>query len=87
MEANESYSEFISHGNMDLEILGESYSEPIKKTQELEFYTKVSVIDTASGQPVYKNGTQMSYYFVKENDLPTLKLLVQGIKNDETKLP
>ena len=72
------YSEFVTEHGMDLEVKGEVFSEPIKRMTHSseEFYTRVTVINVDTKVPVN------AVYFKKENDEDTLKLLVNGIKNE-----
>ena len=79
-EATETYSEFVTHKNMDLEILGESFDEPIRTTADHQIFTQVSIIDTLSGQLIFNGGSPLRYNYVKQNDLETLKLLVKEVK-------
>lgn len=81
------YAEYLSHNGMDIEVLGETFAEPIKKTQSMDFYTRVSIIDVSTGDVVYKDGTPLRYYFEKSNGDDGLKDLVRGIKNNEKYLP
>lgn len=68
------YSEFVSENGMDLEIRGESFEAPIRQTENQQFYTRVSVINIASGLAINE------LFFLKENDMDGLKDLVSGVK-------
>lgn len=81
------YSEFLTHKNMDIEVLGETFSEPIKKTDRHNYHTRVSIIDVSTGQPVIKDGAPIHIYFVPEYTSEQLKATVKEIKHSERFLP
>lgn len=80
------YSETLSHSNMDLEILAESFIEPVRKTDDKQFYTQVSIIDVNAGHIVYKNGQPLRYFYEKQNDKDTLVAIVKNVKENIDKL-
>lgn len=88
MKSEEEYSETLSHNGMDLEILGESFTEPVRKTPDMNFHTQVSVIDMGSGELVYRNGQPIRYSYANQNDKDGLRELVRAVKqNIHTLLP
>mgnify|MGYP001570022337 CR=1 FL=1 len=72
---------------MDIEVLGETFAEPIKKTDRHNYHTRVSIIDVATGQPIIKDGAPLHYYFVPEFTEAQLKDTVKEIKHTDKYLP
>lgn len=82
------YSEFLTHKGMDIEVLGEVFSEPVKRTDSMSFHTRVTFVNVETGQKIHRDdGSLMAYYFERENDADSLRELVRGIKNTEKYLP
>ena len=87
MKSEINYSESVSHKNMDLEILGESFDEPYNVGKStIDFYTKLSIIDILTGTVVYENGEPLRYNFIKRCDEEGLKKIVKDAKNNIEKL-
>ena len=83
MNPTEQYSEYLSHNNMDLEVLGESFDDPIKKSDNQKFYSKVTIINCEFGQPIpNKDGSQNIHYSLKRNDREELIEAVRDVKNN-----
>lgn len=74
MKAKITYSEFVTENGMDLEVRGEVFDTPIKKTEALDFHTRIEVREVGTENVINK------LYFVKENDEDTLRILVNGVK-------
>lgn len=79
-EPIEHYSEFVTHKDKDLEILGEVFEDSIRRSADHEIHTQVSIIDVMSGQLVFDGGQPLRFNYTKRNDLETLKLLVKEVK-------
>lgn len=82
MKSEDEYSETVSHNGMDLEILGESFTEPIRKTPDTNFHTQVSVIDMGTGELIYRDGQPIRYSYVNQNNKDGLRELVRIIKQN-----
>jgi hypothetical protein len=76
MKPTTTYSEYVTEDGRDLEIKGEVFDTPIKKTEVLQFYTRVSITDVNSKETIN------NLYFVNENNEDELRVLVSGIKNE-----
>ena len=69
------YSEFVTENGMDLEVRGEVFDIPIKKTETLEFHTRIEVREVGTENIINR------LYFVKENNNDELRILVNGVKS------
>jgi len=88
LEAIESYSEFLNHNGMDLEIFGQTFDEPCHKAQGQSYNTRVTIIDCEFGRPVLMSDTTpYIYYFVPEHTKDELIATVKEIKSKDKYLP
>lgn len=84
----ETYSEFLSHANMDLEILGETFDEPCFSRNGNKYHTRVSIINCEFGRVVLQPDTMpYVYYFVPEHTKDELIATVKEIKSKDKYLP
>jgi hypothetical protein len=76
-EKTHNYSEFVTENEMDLEVKGEVFSSPIKRTQNgEEFHTRVEIINISTQEVINR------MYFKKENNPDELKQIVIAIKSE-----
>lgn len=82
------YNEFINHKGMDLEILGETFAESLKRNDNHTYHSKVSIINCEFGEVAPKeDGSPHVFYFPNLDTEEGLKQAVRAVKNDENNLP
>lgn len=69
------YSEYVDHNGMNLEIRGEKYDEPFKASDNVKLHVKVSIIDTDTK-------SQIIIHQFEEIPNSDLILEVKNIKNN-----
>lgn len=71
------HSEYISHDGFDLEIKGEVFDTPIKKSEAQMLYSRISIFDMESN--LYWGIGEL---FHEKKDLEQLRTWVEIVKNN-----
>lgn len=67
------HSEYVFHDGMDLEIKGEVFDSPVKKTENNQFHTRVEIID--------KGVVKERVFFIPELDQHELVATILEMKS------